>query len=108
MKTQVISQKELVLQKLENDGYVDNFWAIKNHILRLGAVIYDIRNDADTKDLPLARALGTECGYRFAHLSPQQRKSQKKNWHYFDIDRAQMDNAGLLSFGGVYRQRDWK
>jgi hypothetical protein len=39
------TQKQRVLEMLLRDGSVDNFWAIRNYILRLGARIHDIRAD---------------------------------------------------------------
>lgn len=39
------TQKERVLEKLSRDGSISNFWAIENRILRLGAVIADLKND---------------------------------------------------------------
>ncbi len=36
------TQRERVLSKIKQDGYVDNFWAIENYILRLGAIIYQL------------------------------------------------------------------
>lgn len=41
----MMSQKQKVLEKLIDDGYVDNFWAIRNFILRLGAIIYNLRKE---------------------------------------------------------------
>lgn len=39
------SQKERVIDKLNQDGSVDNFWAINNYVLRLAAVIASLRKD---------------------------------------------------------------
>lgn len=33
-----------VLARIDEVGYVDNFWAIDNYILRLGAIIHSIRH----------------------------------------------------------------
>lgn len=41
MKT---TQNDQVLKRLAQVGYVDNLWAIKNGIWRLGARIKDLRN----------------------------------------------------------------
>ena len=38
-----ISQEKRVLSRLNLKGKVDNFWAIKNYILRLGAVIHNLK-----------------------------------------------------------------
>lgn len=39
------TQKERVVERLRDDGCVDNFWAFHNYILRLGAIIYGLRAD---------------------------------------------------------------
>ncbi len=39
------TQREKVVEKLEADGHVSNFWAIENYILRLGAIICQLRKD---------------------------------------------------------------
>lgn len=39
------SQKDRVIEKLRRDGEVDNFWAIENKILRLGAIMYELRDE---------------------------------------------------------------
>ncbi len=46
-----LSQEEIVLNRIAEVGYVDNFWAIENRILRLGAVIYDLRKNQQAGDL---------------------------------------------------------
>lgn len=43
--TKKLSQKEVVLNRLFRYGRVDNFWAINNYILRLGAVIWDLKRE---------------------------------------------------------------
>jgi len=37
------TQEEIVLDRLLEKGEVDNFWAISNYILRLGAIICQLR-----------------------------------------------------------------
>lgn len=37
------SQQDVVIDKLTLDGHVSNFWAIENYILRLGAIICQLR-----------------------------------------------------------------
>lgn len=39
------TQKKRVIKKLIEKGSVNNFWAFHNYILRLGAIIYELRND---------------------------------------------------------------
>ena len=37
------TQEQIVIDKLAENNYVDNFWAISNYILRLGAIIHTLR-----------------------------------------------------------------
>ena len=37
-----MTQKEKIVARLNKVGYVDNFWAIDNYILRLGAIIHQL------------------------------------------------------------------
>ena len=39
------TQKEIVLEKLKKEGKVTNFWAFNNYILRLGDIIFRLRNE---------------------------------------------------------------
>lgn len=39
----MVSQREKVIARIEEVGYVDNFWAIDNYILRLGAIVFELR-----------------------------------------------------------------
>lgn len=39
------TQKQIVIDKLKEEGRVDNFWAFHNYILRLGAIIHGLRED---------------------------------------------------------------
>ena len=39
------TQRDRVVAQLEANGEVDNFWAIHNYILRLGAIIHDLKKD---------------------------------------------------------------
>jgi hypothetical protein len=50
-----MTQKDKVLKRLQKRGYVDNFWAIKNYILRLGAIIHTLKNEGHT----ITRKYGT-------------------------------------------------
>lgn len=38
-----MTQKQKVIQRLAKVGYVDNFWAIKNYILRLSGIMYGLK-----------------------------------------------------------------
>lgn len=40
-----MTQREKVIEKLITDGEVNNFWAIQNYILRLGAIICELTKD---------------------------------------------------------------
>ena len=52
------TQAERVVAKLERDGYVDNFWAIENYILRLGAIIYRLTKQGMVFDRAFGKRLG--------------------------------------------------
>lgn len=39
------TQKEIVIEKLLNEGKIDNFYCIHHYILRLGAIIHQLRNE---------------------------------------------------------------
>lgn len=39
------TQKQKVLDRIEEVGYIDNFWCIHNYILRLGAIIHDLKSE---------------------------------------------------------------
>lgn len=40
-----LTQRQVVINKLREEGKVENFWAYHNYILRLGAIICDLRAD---------------------------------------------------------------
>lgn len=54
-----MSQRQKVLVRVYEVGYVDNFWAIENYILRLGAIIHGLRKDG----MHFTGAFGKELGY---------------------------------------------
>lgn len=39
------TQREIIIDRLIEDGCVDNFWAFNNYILRLGAIIHGLREE---------------------------------------------------------------
>ena len=39
------SQKKIVLDILKRDGVIDNVWAFNNYILRLGAIVFELRRE---------------------------------------------------------------
>jgi hypothetical protein len=60
------TQIEVVINRLNKVGYVDNFWAINHYILRLGAVIYLLKRDY---------GYGFETGFG-------KTKQNRKNYYY--------------------------
>jgi len=40
-----LSQRDIVLRQLKEHGVITNLWAIEHYILRLGAVIENLRKD---------------------------------------------------------------
>ncbi len=38
-----MTQEQKIIERLQKTGSVNNFWAVKNYILRLGARIADLR-----------------------------------------------------------------
>lgn len=44
------TQKQIVWEKLRNDGEITNLWAIQNQIWRLGAVIKVLRDEGKEID----------------------------------------------------------
>ena len=55
-----LTQKQIVYNRIKEVGYVDNFWAIDNYILRLGAVIYDLIKGEMKFDCKFGKALGKD------------------------------------------------
>lgn len=73
------SQRERVLEKLNKDGEVNNFWAIENYILRLGALICQLSKEG----IQFKRAYGKELG---------KDKKYWKNYYYIMLK----DNQDIL------------
>jgi len=44
-KTKKKTQRQIIEARLNRYGYVQNVWAFQNYILRLGAIIHDLRQD---------------------------------------------------------------
>ena len=53
-----MTQKEKVLDRIKEIGYVDNFWAIQNYMLRLGAIIHQLSKEG----IEFERKFGKELG----------------------------------------------
>ena len=70
------TQTQIVLDRINEVGYVDNFWAIQNYILRLGGIIYKLRKDgmnfsgAFGKELGKERAYWKNYYYTYVNLTP--------------------------------------
>lgn len=62
-----LTQRQRIINKLEADGEVSNLWAIDNYILRLGAIIHELR------------LLGWEFEGKFG----KERGEEKHNWKNF-------------------------
>jgi hypothetical protein len=39
------TQRERVVDRIREHGSIDNFWAFHNYILRLGAIIFELRKE---------------------------------------------------------------
>ena len=83
-----MSQKTKVKNRISEVGYVDNFWAIENYILRLGAIIHELRKDR----MNLTGAFGKELGKPRAYW---------KNYYYTQEKPASVPRAMEVSEGKV-------
>lgn len=70
------TQDDVVKEKIIRDGEVSNFWAIRNNILRLGAVIFRLRRAG----MELRGAFGKELG---------KERSEWKNYYYTLVKKEQ-------------------
>jgi len=85
------TQKERVIEKLNRDGQVDNFWAINNYILRLGAIIFELKREGRKFN----GYFGKQLGYN---------KSVWKNFYYIeqkDIPSVEMPPAFSKEHGEI-------
>lgn len=87
-----MSQKIKVKNRILEVGYVDNFWAIKNYILRLGAIVHELRKDG----LVLDGAFGKELGKERAHW---------KNY-YYTYKKATSVSTSEVVFRPTYKQEN--
>jgi len=44
------TQKEIVLKQLKENGFIDNVWCVNHYILRLGDIIFKLKQDGYTFD----------------------------------------------------------
>jgi hypothetical protein len=73
-----MTQKLKVKNRIEEIGYVDNFWAIESYILRLGAIIYELRKEG----YDFMGAFGKEMG---------KDKPLWKNYYYTAIKKPERE-----------------
>lgn len=78
-----MNQKEKVKKRIEEVGFVDNFWAIENYILRLGAIVYELRKEG----INLSGAFGKELG---------KERAQWKDYYYYIKKSASVSDDGLF------------
>lgn len=71
------TQKQIIIEKLQRDGYVDNIWAIENKITtRLGAVILVLKNEGFVFDEERSGFITNTKNWRYYLTSaPEKRKS---------------------------------
>ena len=69
------TQKQIVLDRINEVGYADNFWAFHNYILRLGAIIYRLRREGMEFTGAFGEELGKERAYWKNYYYIYQRKS---------------------------------
>ena len=63
-------KKQKVLQRAQKMGYVDNFWAFKHYILRLSAVVYELKED------------GYDFEGKSGFIAGKQKKFHKNHYYY--------------------------
>lgn len=84
-----MTQADKVFATLDKQGYINNLQAFKMYILRLGAVIYDMK------------CLGFKIegcyGKHISNLSPKMRDKYKKVYFYFRQDNIKKDNNGEIT-----------
>lgn len=76
------SQKEVIIGRLKEVGYVDNFWAIDHNILRLGAIILKLKKE----------------GWQFANNGFGEGRN-RKNYHYYLKERQDGCCTDMIAFG---------
>lgn len=81
------TQKDRVKARIEDVGYVDNFWAIANYILRLGAIILQLKKE----------------GYIFETAWGEGK--EKKNFHYYSMKHCDKTLLGYAKKPSNYGSR---
>lgn len=72
----MVSQKDKVIKQLQTKGYVDNFWAIDNYILRLSGLIFTLKSEYMVKKIKIYRA------YEKDITNPPSRHLNRKKYYY--------------------------
>lgn len=89
------TQKQKVEEQLATYGYVTNFWAVKNYILRLGAIICDIRSELRASNSK--NEIYGQYGSSITNYSPKEKKKNQKNFHYIMSDRCVLNKDGSIT-----------
>ena len=55
-----MNQREIVEKRISEVGYVDNFWAMQNYILRLGAIMCQLKKSGVRFSGDYGKALGKD------------------------------------------------
>ncbi len=71
------TQEQLVIDHLEEFGVVDNFWAIHNYILRLGAIINRLKRKGWIFDSMFGEGVN------------------KKNYYYYLVEKPKAKQINL-------------
>lgn len=88
MKTN--TQEDKVKYILKTYGVINNFWAIENKILRLGAIIKNLRDDGIN--------IEGVWGEKINNYTPSQRKTNKKNFHYILTEYCKYNDDKTVTF----------
>lgn len=74
-----VTQKNRVYNRIKEVGYVDNFWAIDNYILRLGAIMYELIKEGMKIRGAYGKTLGKEqhLWKNFYYIEKKEPKQEK-------------------------------
>ena len=75
-----MTQHQKVKNRIAEVGYVDNFWDIENYILRLGAIVYQLRKEGMNLVGNFGSALGIKREY-WKNYYYMTEEYQKENQH---------------------------